>query len=156
MTLVTGIYALVVLALAYFALTNAGFKTDKQRFAMVLLVTTVLVTSYGAFLDVMGRPRPAKLTMLSDEYQLLQYVSDKKYIYLWVRAPGKTEPLSLSVEFDPAFARKLRAAQEGTADGDHVILERNRDTDEAEWVAHPPTYEENPPKTDESWQRRNE
>jgi hypothetical protein len=150
MTILTILFIVFMLSLIYYSITLSKLKTNNQRLGIVVLVSVLCVSTYAALIDLMGRPRPAAFTSLVDEYHLLSYTSDKKWIYLWVLEPGKREPIALSVPFTSELGRKLSEA--GKADrgaGLRIDPPSSSHHDTGEWIPHPTPHTDNPPKTSE-------
>lgn len=66
------------------------------RAAAVGLLTLTVVVAYGAFNDLLSRPKPSALELAHDHHEEAEVLgatlSEGRAIYLWLRLPGIEEP----------------------------------------------------------------
>jgi len=111
-----GIMAILVLILTWVSITHV--KSFLFRTLLVILFASFLPFGYSSLAELIGRPKPISLIWLKNriisdveelDAEVLGYaLIEDEGIYLYLRLPGKKEPLSVVLPWDREQAKKLR------------------------------------------------
>lgn len=122
------------------------------KISALVLSALLMASSYGGFLELMGRPKPTTLEWISQAEEatvVAVRMREGEAIYLWLELEAPSEPRSYVIPWNQDEARQLQEAmQEAESNGGEVRMRgpfSNRpQTDEPTFYAQP--QETLPPK----------
>lgn len=136
---------IVVFVTALTGITIWSPQRMMVKVGALALSALLMASSYGGFLELMGRPKPASLEWVShvDEATVVGVrMREGEAIYLWLELKTPSEPRSYVIPWSDEEARELQAAmQEAESNGGEVRMRApfsNRPaTDEPMFYAQP-------------------
>ena len=134
-------------------------KSILVRTVVVILFASFLPLGYTTLAELLGRPKPISLMWIKshiitdvkelDAEVLGHLFVEGQGIYLYLRLPDKTEPLSLVLEWDEKLARHLnRARRDAEASGTKVKMKSpfEQSLDKRERIFYAAPQQPSPPK----------
>src|SRR5690606_16636044 len=111
----------------------------------------LMATSYGAFTELLGRPKPVHMDWFAatapDPRVVGSQVEEDVAIYLWVVIEDDPEPLAYKLPWSVEAAKKLHeASQEGEEKGTAVRVRGMERSDSTELTFYPEPQPSLPPK----------
>ena len=142
------LFALFGIAAALAAvLANIGIWSPRRlwvKLSAVVAVALFLPASYGAFAELLSRPKPVDIEWaqrtVPEATVIASRMIEDKAIYLWLALDGLEEPRAYQLAWSKKLAKQLRqASQQAEAEGTAVKVRRpfDADMDEMERVFYP-------------------
>lgn len=121
--------ATVVVATALAAAAVWGPRTLPMKAAAIGLAGLLMATGYAAFVELLGRPKPAAMEWFAGRAKDARVVAARfregKAIYLWLELDGERQPRAYVLPWSLAQARRLQEAmREAQANGTGVRMRR--------------------------------
>ncbi|MCH8111865.1 MAG: hypothetical protein IH905_07915 [Proteobacteria bacterium] len=135
----------VVFVTALAGITIWSPQRISVKVGALALSALLMASSYGGFLELMGRPKPASLEWIAQVEEATVVgvrMREGEAIYLWLELETPSEPRSYVIPWSQEEARQLRAAmQEAESNGGEVRMREpfsNRpQTDQPMFYAQP-------------------
>lgn len=140
----------VLSALAHIAVWSR--RDTWGRFAAIVVLLVGIPTVGYAMAETLGRHRPVELwgTPTGTLHVIAAVMRQDEAIWLYVIAPGRSEPLPLSLPWSNETAQKIQEALDGAPEGrEGQFLLSFNDTEGGEINAHALPQPAQPPVKDE-------
>ena len=137
-------------------LANVGIWSPRKlwvKLSAVLAAALFLPVAYGAFSELLSRPKPVGIEWAQRAVPLAIVLSSRiiedKAIYLWLAFDGLQEPRAYALPWSENLARQLHDAQRhAEAEGRSVMMRQpfEQNLDQMERVFYPEPHAAPPPK----------
>ncbi|MCH8181783.1 MAG: hypothetical protein IID55_01225 [Proteobacteria bacterium] len=117
---------IVVFVTALAGITIWSPRRMSVKVSALALSALLMASSYGGFLELMGRPKPASLEWLSQVEEatvVAVRMREGEAIYLWLELETPSEPRSYVIPWNAEEARQLQdAMREAESNGGEVRM----------------------------------
>jgi len=115
-------FSLVVVPICVLGLYSRSLRLS------VALVAVILAASYWGGSELLGRPKPARLSWFASATLVAADYRENVAIWVWLRQPGETAPRAYVLPWSLDVARKIRQSQRrAEQDGTTVGVTRKKD-----------------------------